>query len=150
MFCIHIKISCRNTRKGNFENVTLPLDSINCTGLHFSSLSHCFPRDRCNARTGAKYLQPSPFPLFWLVHTPLRSVHTKLKEAISLGFSEYRKHEIYSTCQQNSLFSSRIHYVVPGCGLGVKAGKRDSRDLASFPKNCSVWKFHCLSLRFVK
>lgn len=110
----------------------LTLASINCTRLHFSNLSHCFPCDRCNAHTGAKYLQSSPFPPFWLVHTPLRSVHRKPKETISLRFSEYRKHEIYRTCQQNSLFSSRIHYAVPGCGLEVKTGKWNSRVLASF------------------
>ena len=118
--------------KGVFESVALTLASINCIGLHFSDLPHCFPCDRCNAHSRAKYLQSSLFPPFWLVHTPLRSVHTKPKEAISLGVSEYKKHEIYRTCQQNSLFSSRIHYAASCCGLRVKTGKQDSRLLFAF------------------
>lgn len=79
------------TQKGNFESIALTVASINCIGLHFSDLPHCFPCDRCNAHSGAKYLQSSLFPPFWLVHTPLRSVHTKPKEAISLRVSEYKK-----------------------------------------------------------
>lgn len=77
--------------KGDFESVALTVASINCIGLHFSDLPHCLPCDSCNAHSRAKYLQSSLFPPFWLVHTPLRSVHTKPKEAISLRVSEYKK-----------------------------------------------------------
>lgn len=71
------------------------------------------------------------------MHTPLRSVHTKLKEAISLGFSEYTEHEIYRRkeiyriYQKNSLLNSRLQ-CCSGCSLEVELKQESGNPEARF------------------